>query len=238
MKPDQKKKLRIKIIGILLCILATALSGCILFFLTRHILLLYLAGAASCIFFYRALFYKSPAERREQKEKKNRLREEYLRWKDHPFFPVCKRARAAYLILCLEEALKFYGQDLSQRKEALKTLWEVTNTRFIEDWVWQASELSAEAAFSCRGGDPTALETLEELMNCICDVIIEDWGEMETPNTPSALQHIDRAEQLLSGQTIPLPHDGQALEFLMSRRHRHDGAPFDGIQFSELAKIS
>ena len=41
------------------------------------------------------------------------VRQEEQRVYSHPFYKVSGRGRVAYLILCLEEVLLFYGQDFS-----------------------------------------------------------------------------------------------------------------------------
>ena len=47
-------------------------------------------------------------------------------WKRHRFYKVSKRARAAYLILCLEEALKFYDKVNTEKwRWILKELWGI-----------------------------------------------------------------------------------------------------------------
>ena len=57
-------------------------------------------------------------------------------WKRHRFYKVSTRARAAYLILCLEEALKFYDKGNTEKwRWILKELWGITSTQDIEEWV-------------------------------------------------------------------------------------------------------
>ena len=41
------------------------------------------------------------------------VRQEEQQVYSHPFYKVSGRGRVAYLILCLEEVLLFYGQDFS-----------------------------------------------------------------------------------------------------------------------------
>ena len=55
--------------------------------------------------------------------------------KEHRIGRVSKRGRAAYLNLCLEECLVFYGERIAEWKRVLKELWEITSTRDIERWV-------------------------------------------------------------------------------------------------------
>ena len=77
-------------------------------------------------------------------------------WKSHPFYPVCKRARAAYLVLCFDEVLKAAGQDLERWKWMRNELWSVTK-RPEEEWAARVCDLlPAETAFA-----PTYEELLE-----------------------------------------------------------------------------
>ena len=77
-------------------------------------------------------------------------------WKSHPFYPVCKRARAAYLVLCFDEVLKAAGQDLERWKWMRNELWSVTR-RPEEEWAARVCDLlPAETAFA-----PTYEELLE-----------------------------------------------------------------------------
>ena len=192
------------------------------------------------------------------------------KWSRHMFYPVSKRARAAYLILCLEEACKVYckNQAVTQLYWLLERLWEVTTTEDMEDWFDRTYALLPETVLEhkcCKSpevhsqGQPeTCLETyhyslerlaylqelyrsigsqldvLEELLDCICNVITADWGQNESNHTPSALQHIDWAEQILLEHAIPKPHDEQALTVLMKQRDGHNGKPFDGISLSSI----
>lgn len=65
------------------------------------------------------------------------------------FFFVSKRARAAYLILCLEEALKFYDKEnLEKWKWLLVELWKITSTCDIDGWVARICDASSETVIS------------------------------------------------------------------------------------------
>lgn len=252
MKQDPKKKWRIKIIGILLCILLALLSVWILFLLSQHIVLLYAAGLASILFFYRTLFYQTPEQRKKQKIQKA----EFRRWKSHRFYPVSNRARAAYLILCLEEALKFYGQDFAKWEWVLKKLWEITETDQMEEWALDVLDLLPDTVFSCKefeelGSYRFSMErftelrnlyqsvdrgfgVLEKLIDCILSLVAADWEDFETP-PPSVLQFVEEAEWILKEKGIPLPHEESTIHFLLSQKDKHAGKPFDGLRFSALS---
>ena len=49
----------------------------------------------------------------------------------HRFYKVSGRGRVSYLILCLEEALLFYGQDFSAWERILRELWSVTDRKSV-----------------------------------------------------------------------------------------------------------
>ncbi len=85
-------------------------------------------------------FQRSPEQRAKQKSlQKN--------WGAHPFFRVCSRARAAYIILCLEEALRFTGQQLSRWEWVRRELWSVTE--LSEDyWFSRVCDLMPDVIFS------------------------------------------------------------------------------------------
>lgn len=58
----------------------------------------------------------------------------------HTFYPVCKRSRVAYLVLCFEEVLKASGQDLERWKWVRRELWSVT-LRPDEEWAQRICDL-------------------------------------------------------------------------------------------------
>lgn len=62
------------------------------------------------------------------------IRQEEQRVHSHPFYKVSGRGRVAYLILCLEEVLLFYGQDFSAWEQILRELWSITNGS-EGDWI-------------------------------------------------------------------------------------------------------
>ena len=78
------------------------------------------------------------------------------------------------------------------------------------------------------------LKVLNELLDCVYCVIGEDWDDLETPYTPSSIQYIEKAEQILKKNTISLPQNEQTMRFLMGQHNKHLGKPFDGLSFSEV----
>lgn len=215
MNQTKWKRRWIQFLSIVLCILVAVIAGYLIFFLAQHLVLLYLTGAAICLFFYRILFYKKPEQRKKEKAQKR----EQKRWKQHRCFPLSGRARAAYLILCLEEALRHYGLDFTRWKRLLEILWDITQTDDVWEWVAYTDNLEPETITSCQdwveweeNGDweeplpdryrmfeeefsilqeeyralpPIADTVLRQLLNCLENAVTEDWAQEETPNSPS-----------------------------------------------------
>lgn len=146
MKLGTWRKRWIQLLGIVLCILAAIIAGYIICFLAQHLVLLYLTGAAILLFFYRVLFYKKPEQRRKEKAQK----QEQKRWKQHRCFPHSGRARAAYLILCVEEVLRYYRLDFTRWDRLLEILWDITQTNDVWEWVAYTSNLDPETITSCQ----------------------------------------------------------------------------------------
>lgn len=265
MKYVKWKAWQIKIVAILLCILIAVFTLWVIVFLSHHIPLLYGVGIAIALFFYRVLFYKPPQQRVRIKAIKQREKEERRRWQHHVFYCVSKRARAAYLILCIEQALQCCGEDLLQWERALKNMWEVTSTDDMEAWIadmdafspqtledldtfeeWE-KEISGltyllkdaglkERFFYYKELYQHANPILQQLVCCLVVLVTEEWQSGDVPYMPSVLQYIDQVRYLLQKEDIPLPHDEQALRFLMNHKDAYWGKPFGGLQFSILSK--
>lgn len=64
----------------------------------------------------------------------------------------CFQARAGrYLILCFEEALRFYdGGDFDNWKWLLRELWQITSTWDIDGWVGRICDASPETILEYR----------------------------------------------------------------------------------------
>ena len=186
---------------------------------------------------------------------------------EHKFRRVSKRGRAAYLILCFEECLSFYGEDIGDWKWILEELWEITSTWNIERWVKRVCDLTPESILpygsyqemldkvrergywyelneenfaslqSLYRKERPGFQVISSMIDRIYGVIVDDWGDSEEPFTPSCLHNIDEAEAIMRRSSIPLPLDGVAMGFIMKHRDKHYGKPFEGVQFSAIAKI-
>lgn len=145
MEHDRRKERRIKIIGLALCLLLVIATIWLLGLILRYPELLLILGPLLVFVLYRACF-GSPEERQQERERRAARKAERCHWQKHRFFPVSKRGRAAYLILCLEEALKFYdSEDLDNWKWLLNELWQITSTWDIDEWVGRISDASYES---------------------------------------------------------------------------------------------
>ncbi|MCI8857095.1 MAG: hypothetical protein HFH26_11235 [Clostridiaceae bacterium] len=177
-------------------------------------------------------------------------------WRKHPFYKVSKRARAAYLILCLEEVLRASGQDFSRWSFVRRELWEVTRMD-EEDWAFRVSDLMPDVILSADSykdlvtqrretsyplyayGEEDfntlyalyqeagdALDQIDYVMSQILDVIIYECGQGETPYTPESLRFIGQTQEYLRSHGIPLPQNAEMAALLMQHCHPHSGKPF------------
>lgn len=264
MKHIKWKPWQIKMVAILLCILIVVFTLWAIVFLSHHIPLLYAVGVGIALFVYRVLFYRSPQQRACARTIKQREKQERRRWRHHAFYRVSKRARTAYLILCIEQALQCCGEEVSQWERALKKMWEVTSTDDMEAWMadidafspqtlddlgtfeewekevsdfiyWSKDVDLKECFFYYKELYQHASPVLRQLACCLVVLATEEWQSGDMPYMPSVLQYIDQARYLLQKEDIPLPHGEQALRFLMNHKDPSWGKPFDGLQFSVVS---
>ena len=145
-----RKERRIKIIVLVLCLLLIATTICLLTFIMRYNWLVVPLGLVICLACFRILT-SSSEQRRQTKEKNAAIKVERRQWQNHRFFLVSKRGRAAYLILCFEEALKFYNsENLDCWKWLLGELWQITSTWDIDRWVGRIGDASPETILEYR----------------------------------------------------------------------------------------
>ncbi len=259
-----RKKLQIKIIVLVLCLLLIIAVILLLVLICQHLWLLFFVGPLSFYALYRFCFGSSE-KRKQARERKAAIKAERRQWREHSFFSVSKRGRAAYLILCFEESLKFYdSENLDSWKWLLGELWQITSTWDIDGWVGRVCDASQETVLEyhsyqdweehtknvgswCNLSEEefVSLQQLYRqnrpffpviygLYETILDVIILDWGELETNHTPSALSAVEQAQHILTEHGIPFPQDQRALNFIMNHRDGHYGEPFDGILLSSV----
>lgn len=175
------------------------------------------------------------------------------------FYAVSGRGRAAYLLLCLERALAFYGQDLTLWQSLLERYWAITAAEedAAVDWLetvfyllpdsvlpYECFEDASEAA-----GYPWSAAQFEEARRCYTAagwgmivfntllqnlyLLVSGWDEEGAP-TPEGLRLIAEAENQMRVFRVPLPQEGPALAFVKAQKGKGPGAPFDGLALSVL----
>lgn len=182
-----------------------------------------------------------------------KVRQEEQRVHSHPFYKVSGRGRASYLILCLEEVLLFYGQDLSAWEGILRELWSVTN-RSEGDWigawldsVWELlpSQILKNKTDQLSSDDKREIQNLYAqsgpamiLVNTLMEnayTMVCEWSPDTVAHDPDALHFIDEAEEMMKKFGVPLPAN-EAVQFLASQKDFSLGKPFEGLRLSYLSK--
>lgn len=150
-------------------------------------------------------------------------RQEEQRILSHRLYKVSGRGRIAYLILCLEEALRFYGQDLSAWEWILRQLWSITDcseNNWIDIWLDSVGDLfpsevlaknTAEAApgnmdkaraLYIQAG--TAMVVISAIIETSY-TIVGQWSPDMIAHDPDTLRLIEKAEETMRAFGVPLP---------------------------------
>lgn len=150
MQHSNKNALLLKVIGFTICLLLSIAIIYLLLLMCWHPWLLFFISPLLLYALYR-IFFSSSEEQKQKRTRKTSRKAERRQWQDHSFFLVSKRGRAAYLILCFEEALKFYDSgDLDNWKWLLHELWQITSTWDVEGWVDRICDASPETVLEYR----------------------------------------------------------------------------------------
>ncbi len=179
------------------------------------------------------------------------VRQEEQRILSHRLYKVSGRGRIAYLILCLEETLRFYGQDLSAWEWILRKLWSITDCsehNWIDIWLDSIGDLlpstvlandSAEAA-PAEISKARALYIQAGTAMIVINAVIENtytivcqWGPDTVAHDPDALCLIGKAEETMKAFGVPLPSNEIILP-LLAQKDPSLGRPFDGTRFSYI----
>ena len=202
------------------------------------------AGAAVFLYLvYRLIKFLQPKEARQKEQ----------RILSHRFYKVSGRGRASYLILCLEEALLFYGQDFSDWEQILRELWSVTNRSegdWIGNWLDSVGELLPSQILTTTLPSSDDIREIQDLytrfgtkmilVNALMEnayTMVCEWSPDTVVHDPDALHFIDEAEEMMKKFGVPLPVD-EAVRFLLSQKDFSIGKPFDGLRLSHLSKES
>jgi len=180
-------------------------------------------------------------------------RQEEQRILSHRLYKVSGRGRIAYLILCLEEALRFYGQDLSDWEWVLRRMWSITDRaedNWIDAWLDAVGELLPSEVLANDANETTPAEiskaralytqagTAMIVISAVIEnayVIVGQWSPDMIAYDPDALCRIDKVEETMKAFGVPLP-SSESIQPLLGQRDPSLGKPFDGSSFSCLSK--
>jgi len=179
------------------------------------------------------------------------VRQEERRIVSHRLYRVSGRGRIAYLILCLEETLRFYGQELCAWEGILWQLWSITDcaeTNWMDIWLDSLEELLPSTVLASNGaasGERSKVQTLYAqagnamiVINAILEnayTIVAEWSPHTVAHDPDALLHIEKAEETMTAFGVPLPSD-EIVQPLLAQKDFSLGKPFDGARLSYLSK--
>lgn len=179
------------------------------------------------------------------------VRQEEQRVHSHPFYKVSGRGRIAYLILCLEEVLLFYGQDFSAWEQILRELWSITNGSegdWIGTWLDSVEPLLPSQILTTAPSSSddirkirnlytqsgTKMILVSALMESVYTMVCE-WAPDTVAYDPDALHFIDETEKMMKKWGVPLPA-GENVQFLIAQKDFSLGKPFEGLRLSYLSK--
>lgn len=179
------------------------------------------------------------------------VRQEEQRVHSHPFYKVSGRGRIAYLILCLEEVLLFYGQDFSAWEQILRELWSITNGSegdWIGTWLDSVEPLLPSQILTAAPSSSddirkirnlytqsgTKMILVSALMESVYTMVCE-WAPDTVAYDPDALHFIDETEEMMKKWGVPLPA-GENVQFLIAQKDFSLGKPFEGLRLSYLSK--
>lgn len=179
------------------------------------------------------------------------VRQEEQRVHSHPFYKVSGRGRIAYLILCLEEVLLFYGQDFSAWERILRELWSITNGSegdWIGTWLDSVEALLPSQILTTA---PSSSDDIREIRNLytqsgtkmiLVSALMESvytmvckWAPDTVAYDPDALHFIDETEEMMKKWGVPLPAS-ENVQFLIAQKDFSLGKPFEGLRLSYLSK--
>jgi len=179
------------------------------------------------------------------------VRQAERRIASHRLYRVSGRGRIAYLILCLEETLRFYGQELRDWEGILGQLWSITDcaeTNWMDIWLDSLEELLPSTVLASNGaasGERSEAQTLYAqagnamiVINAIMEnayTIVAEWSPHTVAHDPDALLHIEKAEETMRAFGVPLPSD-EIVQPLLAQKDFSLGKPFDGARLSYLSK--
>lgn len=168
--------------------------------------------------------------------------------KAEDFKEISIRARLAYGICCLENALVYYKKDISEWKELLDFLWEFPPiTGFLTDWTEKILdyiphiiiEYLYEKDFSISEDKYNYYKNLyskteKPILNLIDTIDYLGAEELYVgieKYSPDTLEHVQRILDIMYEHKIPLPDTESFRQFKFDVKPIDDygwGYPFDG----------
>jgi len=184
------------------------------------------------------------------------VRYEEKRILSHRVYNVSGRGRVAYLILCLEETLRFYGQDFSAWEWILRRMWSITDCsdqNWMNIWLDSVGEVLPSEVLSDNAAGAVSAEIIRKartlytqagaaamiVINTIMDnaySIVGGWGPDTANDDPDAVLLIDKAEETMMSFGVPLPSN-ENIQPLFKQKDMPFGEPFDGLRLSYLSKL-
>ncbi len=181
------------------------------------------------------------------------VRKEEQRILSHRFYKVSGRGRIAYLILCLEETLRFYGLDFSAWDWILRQLWSITDcseNNGIDIWLDSVGELLPGEVLANNNAETApdkiskarTLYTQAGIAMIVINTVIEnaytivcEWSPDTIKHDPDALCLIDKAEETMNTFGVPRPSN-EIIQPLLEQKDFSLGKPFDGLRLSYISK--
>ncbi len=181
------------------------------------------------------------------------VRQEQKRILSHRLYKVSGRGRIAYLILCLEGALRFYGQDFSAWEWVLRRLWSITDCSendWIDIWLESIGELLPSEVLTNNTTESASAEISKArvlyiqagaamiVINTAIEnayTIVGQWDYDTTSNDSDAIRLIEKVEETMMAFGVPLPSN-EIIQPLFEQKDFSLGKPFDGLRFSYISK--
>ena len=182
------------------------------------------------------------------------VQQEEQRILSHRFYKISGRGRVAYLILCLEETLRFYKQDFTAWEWILRKLWSIADNSqsdWIDAWLDSIGELLPSMVLINKN-DKTISEEIGKaqnlyiqagyamiVINTILDcayTMVGEWSPNTSAHDPDALYRIDNVEETMQDFGIPLPSNEIIQQLLLEQKGSSFGEAFNGLRFSCLSK--
>lgn len=183
-----------------------------------------------------------------------KVRQEEQRILSHRFYKISGRGRVAYLILCLEQTLRFYQQEFMAWEWFLRKLWSITDNsenNWIDAWLDSIGKLLPCEVLTSRNKYSISEEiekakilyTQAGIAMIVINAILEntytlvcEWSPDTSAHDTNALNYIDKVEDTMKQFEIPLPSNEIIMRLLSEQKSSSFGEPFDGLCFSTISK--